>query len=428
MAARENSAGSYWHREAGGGASVASEPPRTAEIAIIGAGFAGLSTAIAIKEARPAAEVIVLESSFAGFGASGRNGGLMSPLAAPIWLITADTNPEHAWALTKLNAATAKLARRIATEMPEAEAKAVPLRLEASGHLTSAALDRIGRTLGGLKIENALGRHPRSAKLRTLELTGHTVQPYRLVQGLARTARALGVYIQEGVRVTRVDETARGVEIGIDGGTTMTAAKAVLCTNAYTRSLTLASQPRARTLFNYMIATEQLSPDSLARLHSRDDFTVELNTAYVFYRVHKGRVVLGGIDRMKHKVDEFDVPSDVEQKLGKLLAASLAGLPAPKIAEAWAGRYHATHTELPIVKYAPGSKRIVHNVGYGGTGVALTQVLAPVAAALALGQPVADPDLARLHAAMEATRLPIVAGARAGTAIAWAAARNLIRL
>jgi glycine/D-amino acid oxidase-like deaminating enzyme len=175
-----------------------------------------------------------------------------------------------------------------------------------------------------------------------------------------------------------------------------------------------------------MIATEQLSPDSLGRLHSRDDFTVELNTAYVFYRVHNGRIVLGGIDRLKHKVSEFDVPSDIQQKLGKLLAASLAGLSVPKIAEAWAGRYHATHTELPIVKYAPGSKRIVHNVGYGGTGVALTQVLAPVAAALALGQRVADPDLARLHAAMDATRLPIVAGARAGTAIAWAAARNLI--
>jgi len=207
MAARENSAGSYWHREAGGGGPVASEPRQTVEIAIIGAGLAGLSTAIAIKTSHPEAEVIVLESSFAGFGASGRNGGLLSPLAAPIWLITADTNPEHAWALAKLNAATAQLARRIAAEMPEAEAKPVPLRLEAAGQLTSAALDRIGRTLGGLNIENTAGRHPRSAKLRTLELTGHTVQPYRLVQGLARTARALGVDLHEGVRVTRIDET-----------------------------------------------------------------------------------------------------------------------------------------------------------------------------------------------------------------------------
>ena len=48
---------------------------QTADVVMIGAGFTGLWTAIQIKEADPAAEVVVVERDIAGFGASGRNGG-----------------------------------------------------------------------------------------------------------------------------------------------------------------------------------------------------------------------------------------------------------------------------------------------------------------------------------------------------------------
>ena len=48
---------------------------QTADVAIIGAGFTGLWTAIHLKEADPAVDVIVVERDIAGYGASGRNGG-----------------------------------------------------------------------------------------------------------------------------------------------------------------------------------------------------------------------------------------------------------------------------------------------------------------------------------------------------------------
>ena len=55
-----------------------------ADVCIVGAGFTGLWTAYYLKRARPELEVVLLEREFAGFGASGRNGGWLSDrFAAP---------------------------------------------------------------------------------------------------------------------------------------------------------------------------------------------------------------------------------------------------------------------------------------------------------------------------------------------------------
>lgn len=47
----------------------------TADVAIVGAGFTGLWAAWYLKQAQPGLNVLVIEKEFAGFGASGRNGG-----------------------------------------------------------------------------------------------------------------------------------------------------------------------------------------------------------------------------------------------------------------------------------------------------------------------------------------------------------------
>jgi glycine/D-amino acid oxidase-like deaminating enzyme len=50
----------------------------TADVAIIGAGYTGLWTAYYLKKANPGLDVLVIEKDFAGFGASGRNGGWLT--------------------------------------------------------------------------------------------------------------------------------------------------------------------------------------------------------------------------------------------------------------------------------------------------------------------------------------------------------------
>ncbi|MFA9401310.1 MAG: FAD-dependent oxidoreductase, partial [Acidobacteriota bacterium] len=67
----------FWHRSTGG--PPRPRPPLTGplsvDVAIVGAGFTGLWTAYYLKKADPSLNVVVLESEFAGYGASGRNGG-----------------------------------------------------------------------------------------------------------------------------------------------------------------------------------------------------------------------------------------------------------------------------------------------------------------------------------------------------------------
>jgi gamma-glutamylputrescine oxidase len=53
-----------------------------ADIAVIGAGYTGLSAAYHIKKLKPDETVVVLESEFAGHGASGRTGGMCLNQAA----------------------------------------------------------------------------------------------------------------------------------------------------------------------------------------------------------------------------------------------------------------------------------------------------------------------------------------------------------
>ena len=70
---------SHWYREI-----PAPRPAlpghRGADVCIVGAGFTGLWTAYYLKRADPSLRVVVLEARFAGFGASGRNGGWATAL------------------------------------------------------------------------------------------------------------------------------------------------------------------------------------------------------------------------------------------------------------------------------------------------------------------------------------------------------------
>src|SRR5690348_16739149 len=76
---------SYWHDSLEPGDRLDPRPTlagdRQADVAIVGAGFAGLWTAYYLLRANPSLRVIVIDAETAGFGASGRNGGWCVPEA-----------------------------------------------------------------------------------------------------------------------------------------------------------------------------------------------------------------------------------------------------------------------------------------------------------------------------------------------------------
>ena len=70
---------SFWYSQV---PTPESRPPlrhsTRADVCIVGAGFTGLWTAYYLKKAQPSLRVVVLEQRFAGYGASGRNGGWLT--------------------------------------------------------------------------------------------------------------------------------------------------------------------------------------------------------------------------------------------------------------------------------------------------------------------------------------------------------------
>lgn len=433
---------SYWQRHAQTKARVPKYEERTGsanhpDVVLIGGGFAGLMTAIRLAEMEPAADILLLEANFVGFGASGRNAGLLSPLAAPVWLVSSNSNPEHAWALKHLNQRTQAVAKWLATNVPSSEAAAAILRIESTGRLTAAALPKIAATLDKSDIEHefiaatTVGQDPSGdrpgARKVALEVPSNWINPYRCVVALSQHAQSLGVRIKENCVVTAVRDASDGVELVLASGTTLQTKKAIVCTNAYSGSIDLPQSLRAKVVYNFMVSTPPLTSEQTAHLPAENTFVVELNRANAYYRKYAGRLIFGGIDKFsKSGEDDFDVPPDVLAGLEGHLEDSFPKA-SMKVSEAWGGRFHMTYTDLPQIERTGANGSIILNVGYGGTGVALTLVLSRIAAALATSRGITDPDDQRLFAAINSTRIPILSGARFGLGVAASALASLLR-
>lgn len=408
---------SYWQHTAKPAEAPTAAIPGETDIVIVGGGLAGLSTAIAILEQSPFTRVSVLESVHVGYGASGRAGGLVSPLAAPVWLATAARNPDHAWAVSYLRRAVGDAVDFLKRAIPESEIANTTLGLESTGRLTGLGLAELSTILSSSNIPH---RHSGDE----VTLSAHTVNPFGLVQGLARHARALGASIFEGVNVEHINETANGAHVTLSDGHTIAANTVVICTNAYTGALRLPQKPRGRAMSNYMIATEPLPEHIQSEIAVSGRFTVELNGAYVFYRLHEGRLLFGGIEKLG-RTGETDVPAAILVRLEALMRESFPNLPPLHVHHAWAGQYHMTATDLPDIRRLKRGQSgetgsIVMNTGYGGTGIALTLALANHVAALALNQDAPEPEDTRLAGIIANTGLPLASMARLAARIGWA--------
>jgi gamma-glutamylputrescine oxidase len=418
---------SYGQQE---GSAEAARPgpavPRDTDIAIVGGGLAGVSTAIAVLQRQPGIRVTLLESHFVGFGASGRNGGLISPLPAPAWLLTAKANPDHAWALRALNGRVHALGEWLAAAVPDSEVQPCSLHLQAMGRLTTSGVNEVAAVLDHAGIGHSLAPDARRGGKPTLELPTCMVHPFRLVRALAAHAAQLGAVVCEGAAVGAVEGAPGGALVHLAGGGYLRARRVVLCTNAYTASVKAPSPPRAKVVRNYMVATEPLDPEAQQQLGGGDAFIVELNKAYVFYRLHRGRLIYGGVETFfRTPKSDYDVPPFIRRALERHLAKSIPWRSLP-VAMDWGGAFQSSATDLPIITASPETKAIIFNIGYGGTGVALSQIVAALAAAAALELPLPDDD-ARLGEIARNTRVPLMGFMRFGTRVAWDVAKRLAR-
>ncbi|HEX3788398.1 MAG TPA: FAD-binding oxidoreductase [Pseudonocardiaceae bacterium] len=208
---------SFWHTQLGRPERRPSLPGSTeVDVCVVGAGYTGLWTAYYLRKAAPRLRIVVLEREFAGYGASGRNGGwLTSSVAGSSERYARDAGREAAIALQRVMIDAVDEVIAVAEgegieadivkggELAVATTPAQLVRLRAAAEhetawgqtdLTLLSADELAARV---RIDGALGgfHHPNSAR----------VHPAKLVRGLAAAVERLGVPIHESTPVTAID-------------------------------------------------------------------------------------------------------------------------------------------------------------------------------------------------------------------------------
>lgn len=389
------------------------------DVAVIGGGFAGLSSARCLKEADPSLDVALLESEYIGYGASGRNAGGVSPMPPVPWLIDDLTDPRHCepvrWAVSYIRQQAQELKTLIEREGIDCDFQRGVITPIAPGNFqknllkwVAAQCERVElpcRTVSETELWDGFGYPGKMG----ISLEGHTLQPYRLARGLLQVAQRMGVRVYESTRVSRIVPSERGVELLTEAGARLFARKVVLATNAYTPQLKFGRRKLfPLPAYTYMLATEPLDEATLKRFGFRGGFTGELNAAMYYVRVYKDRLLFGGGGIYSSKADAAaHLEAAAYQKLYAGMLNRFPFLADVRLKAAWGGLIHETLTDAPVVRVSDESPHVILNFGYSSSGVTLTQFSGKMVAGLVLGKPHIDPEAERLRQMYAASRIPV---------------------
>ncbi|MEU5109969.1 FAD-dependent oxidoreductase [Streptomyces longwoodensis] len=356
-----------------------------ADVAIVGGGYTGLWTAYYLKKADPSLRVTVLERSFCGYGASGRNGG---------WLYNGIAGRDR-YAKLHGHEAAVRLQRAMNATVDEVIAVAAAEGIDADLH--RGGVLEVARTpaqLARLKAfhahELSYGEHDRelydatetAARIRVADAVGASwtphgarVHPVKLVKGLAAAVEALGVTIHESTPVTEIRPRHAVTPYG-----TVRAPYVLRCTEGFTADLK--GQRRTWLPMNSsMIATEPLTDDQWAAIGWEDRATLgDMAHAYMYaQRTADGRIALGGRGvpyRFGSRTDNDGrtQPGTIEA-LRRILTAFFPALAGVRVEHAWSGVLGVPRDWCATVTLDRATG-LGWAGGYVGSGVATTNLAA----------------------------------------------------
>ena len=393
-----NGQASFWLQQVG---STARRPrlegDRRTDVAIVGGGLTGLWTAYYLKKARPELDIVVLEKEYAGFGASGRNGGWVS--AEPpgqLRRYAKARGPESARNLQRaMFSAIDQIAKVMAEEGIDADqqhdgvlhvARNLPQERRALAH--AQGLRAWGWEADDLQVLDAdqTARWVRVEGARRSVWTPHgiRVHPAKLVRGLAEVVERLGVTILEQ---TPVRSIAAGAAVTARG--TVRARTVVRALEGYTRTL----ERHRRTMLpmnSSMIVTEPLADGVWDEIGWERPVLLgdEAHSFTYAQRTADGRIAVGGRGVPYNPGARFDRNGATAGKTVEQLKATLRSLfPAAASAaleHTWTGVLGVPRDWCASVRYDPGTGLAAAG-GYVGHGLAGTNLAARTLRDLILG-------------------------------------------
>lgn len=382
------------------------DPPlegvREADVAVVGAGYTGLWTALRLKELEPKLAVAILEQGITAYGASGRNAGMLGE--------TIDHSHELAVAHFGRDEAArlATLGRENLAELLGFLAKhGIDCDLERSGMLHVALLPaQVPELRAALECSRSLGiTHLRLLDADEVRSEIHCARyqgglfnpgsaildPVKLALGLKREALRLGVTCFEGTRVTSLESAGAGVRLRTPTGE-LRAAKAILATSAYTHQLLPGLRFRFIPLYDYILVSEPLSASQREAIGwRRRQGVADVRTFFKYYRLTAdGRILWGTSEAAYYPGNRVDPSCDHSERHYVELRASFArhfpALADLQFPYAWGGAICATTRFTPFFGAARGG-RVLYGLGYTGHGLGTTHLAGKILAHMALERP-----------------------------------------
>ena len=360
---------------------------------VIGGGYTGLWTALALKEREPSAHVVMLEAATCGSGPSGRNGGFVHGYWASLAELVSLLGRDSALQLARAGERIVPAVRALDDDVWLREGgmlmvSAAPGQDAAIEHAVAAAAG-VGVPEQAVPLDaDGVAARVRSPVFRrgVFFPDGATVQPARLVRALRRRVLAAGVALHEHSAATRFAggevRTARG---------RVRAPEVVVAINAAATGWRPVSR-HATNFGSYVVLTEPV-PELLEEIGwTGGEAIVDARMFLHYFRTtNDGRVLMGsgsGPIGFRGKLDErftSDAPTAARAEHG--LRRLLPGLANARVERAWGGPIDVSADHLPFFGTCPGSDpgRVHYGLGYSGHGVGPSWLGGQILASLALG-------------------------------------------
>jgi glycine/D-amino acid oxidase-like deaminating enzyme len=375
---------SYWLR----GDPVPADPPlrsdASADVAIVGAGFTGLWTALALTDTDPSLRVVVLEAEGVAFGASGRNGGFCE---ASLTHGLANGIRHFPDELERLEAEGIDNLRGLIEFTRE---HAIECDLEETGNLSLAdQAYQVDEFRAWVDVAADHGEHLEFMDRATVQAEIHSpiwqagllrppgrdvmLDPVKLCRGLARVARERGVRIHERTRVTNLQRVGGGVAVSTADGHTLRAGQVVVATSAYSGWLRRL-RPLFVPVYDYVLVSEPLTPDERASIGwTRRQGLSDSNNQFHYFRLTADdRILWGGYDAIHYfgsRVGpELDRRPATFDKLEAQFFRAFPQLERLRFPYRWGGAIDTT-TRFTVTFGQTMGGRVTYALGYTGLGV-----------------------------------------------------------
>lgn len=365
------------------------------DVAIIGGGYTGLSSAYHLKKYNPQLKVIVLEAKHTGHGGSGRHGGMLLPQPpTESFQIEHPENPDLHKQVYDFTSNSIKSIK----ELVEKSGMECDLKLDGFCHTIIDAEDipyykeyvetvnKMGMPLefwDEEKTANQLGTEYYSASV--FDLNGGSLHAMKFINILKKSAEELGVVIYENSFVNEINE-GKEIELLVNNKFKVTTSKIILATNAYTSKLGY-FKSRIIPVHAQTAVTKPLTDEQLRGIawESRLPFFDSRN--YLFHLVLRddNRIVIGGGDAEYYFRGDLHYKGDLNKVLNMTKTELIRLYPSLKELEfenVWNGLLAMTSDEVPRIGVRGKHNNIYFGLAYNGQGVNMSFLFGNILASI----------------------------------------------